>query len=80
MLNEEILENPLYFKKMLNRKARLYISSGGDAPVPDAGAQVGKHSLFAAKFYTSLEENNSSIILVRKFLLKLKNMYRKMQA
>ena len=56
---ERDLENPLYFKKMLNRKARLFISSGGDAPVLDT--QDGKHSLFAKKFLETLKENNSSI-------------------
>ena len=56
---ERDLENPLYFKKMLNRKARLFISSGGDAPVPDTAD--GKHSLFAKKFIEVLKLNNSSI-------------------
>ena len=56
---ERDLENPLYFTKMLNRKARLYISSGGDAPVPDS--IDGAHSLFAKKFIETLENNTSSI-------------------
>ena len=56
---ERDLENPLYFKKMLNRKARLFISSGGDAPVPDTAD--GVHSLFATKFIEVLKKNNSSI-------------------
>ena len=56
---ERDLENPLYFKKMLNRRARLFISSGGDAPVPDTAD--GKHSLFATKFIEVLKFNNSSI-------------------
>ena len=56
---ERDLENPLYFKKMLNRKARLFISSGGDAPVPDTAD--GKHSLFAKKFIEVLQLNNSNI-------------------
>ena len=56
---ERDLENPLYFRKMLNRKARLFISSGGDAPVPDTAD--GKHSLFAKKFIEVLKLNNSSI-------------------
>ena len=56
---ERDLESPLYFKKMLNRKARLFISSGGDAPVPDTAD--GKHSLFAMKFIEVLQLNSSSI-------------------
>ena len=56
---ERDLESPLYFKKMLNRKARLFISSGGDAPVPDT--VDGKHSLFAMKFIEVLQLNNSNI-------------------
>ena len=56
---ERDLENPLYFKKMLNRTARIFISSGGDAPVPDTAD--GKHSLFGKKFIEVLKLNNSSI-------------------
>ncbi len=56
---ERDLENPLYFIKMLNRKARIFISSGGDAPVPDT--IDGVYSLFATKFIEVLKKNNSSI-------------------
>ena len=57
--SERDLDSPLYFKKMLNRKARLYISSGGDAPVRDS--IDGRHSAFAKKFIETLKSNNSSI-------------------
>ena len=56
---ERDLEDPLYFTKMLERKTRLYISSGGDQPVPDTAD--GSHSWFAKKFIEILKKNNSNI-------------------
>ena len=48
--------DPVFLKKMLNRKARLYISSGSDEPVLDT--VDGTHSLFAKKFIDVLENKN----------------------
>ena len=52
-------KNTLTLKKWMNRKARLYISSGGNEPVLDKGE--GKHSYFAKKFIELLETNEDHI-------------------
>jgi hypothetical protein len=43
----------------MNRKTRLYISSGSNEPVLDKGE--GKHSYFAKKFIELLETNNGHL-------------------
>ena len=48
-------KNTLTLKKWMNRKARLFISSGSNEPVLDKGE--GKHSYFAKKFIELLETN-----------------------
>jgi len=48
-------KNTLNLIKWINRKGRLYISSGSDEPVLDKGE--GKHSYFAKKFIELLETN-----------------------
>jgi hypothetical protein len=48
-----------YYKKMLQRIARVYISSGGDAPVRDGGG--GNHSIFAKNFINILKKNSSNM-------------------
>ena len=52
-------KNTLTLKKWMNRKARLFISSGGNEPVLDKSE--GKHSYFAKKFIELLETNKSHI-------------------
>ena len=47
-------------RKWLQRPTRLFITSGSDERVPDAGA--GGHSFFAAKFLQILKENQDHII------------------
>ena len=47
-------------RKWLQRPTRLFITSGADERVPDAGA--GGHSFFAAKFLQILKENQDHII------------------
>jgi hypothetical protein len=49
-------KNTVSLKKWMNRKTRLYISSGSNEPVLDEGE--GKHSYFAKKFIELLETNN----------------------
>ena len=54
-------KDPVVLRKWLNRKARLYISSGSNEPVLDTSGD-GTHSLFAKKFLDILENNNDNII------------------
>ena len=58
--NEGEDDDPALLRKWLQRPTRLYITSGSDERVPDAGA--GGHSFFAAKFLQILEENKDNII------------------
>ena len=58
--NEGNENDPALWRKWLQRPTRLYITSGSDERVPDAGANG--HSFFAAKFLQILEENKDSII------------------
>ena len=52
-------DDEIYYKKMLQRIARDYIASGGDAPVHDGGG--GNHSLFAKNFIDVLKKNPSNM-------------------
>jgi hypothetical protein len=52
-------KNAVSLIKWMNRKVRLYISSGSNEPVLDKGDN--KHSYFAKKFIELLEENNDHI-------------------
>ena len=54
-------KDPVVLRKWLNRKARLYISSGSNEPVLDTSGD-GTHSLFAKKFLDILENNNDNVI------------------
>lgn len=47
--------NPSYFTRMLEKRTRVVMSSGGLEPVSDSG--IGGHSIFAAEFLKALEEN-----------------------
>ena len=53
-------EDAALLRKWLQRPTRLFITSGADERVPDAGA--GGHSFFAAKFLQILKENQDHII------------------
>ena len=53
------MTNPAFINKMLQRIARIYISSGGDAPVYDG--KGGQHSIFAKNFIKALEKNQGTI-------------------
>jgi hypothetical protein len=55
--SEKNLNNQKWIKKMLNRKTRQVITSGGIAPVPDS--VVDNHSLFAYKFIDILKTNEN---------------------
>ena len=52
--------------KLLNKKGRIFMASGGEEPVQDA--VVGKHSLFAYKFIDLLKNNNSYITATNIFI------------
>jgi len=58
--NEGDENDPALLRKWLQRPTRLYITSGSDERVPDAGANG--HSFFAAKFLQILDENQNNII------------------
>ena len=58
--NEGDPHDPALLRKWLQRPTRLYITSGSDERVPDAGANG--HSFFAAKFLQILKENQNNII------------------
>ena len=53
------MTNPAFINKMLQRIARVYISSGGDFPVYDG--KGGQHSIFAKYFIKVLEQNRGTI-------------------
>ncbi len=55
--SEKNLNDQKWIKKMLNRKTRQVITSGGIAPVPDS--VVDNHSLFAYKFIDILKTNEN---------------------
>ena len=48
----------VFLTKLLNRKTRLFISSGSDEPVLDSSDD--KHSWFAKKFIELLKSNNDT--------------------
>lgn len=48
-----------YYKKLLEKRARYVLSSGGNEPVSDS--QIGKHSTFALSFINALK-NNTDVI------------------
>ena len=48
----------VFLTKLLNRKTRLFISSGSDEPVLDSSDD--KHSWFAKKFLGLLKSNNDT--------------------
>jgi uncharacterized caspase-like protein len=54
-LNDKVSYSPEYIKYKLPKRARLLLSSGGDAPVLDAGS--GGNSVFARAFLDELEAN-----------------------
>jgi hypothetical protein len=47
--------NPSYFARMMEKRTRVVLSSGGLEPVEDAGK--GGHSVFAAEFLQALKDN-----------------------
>ena len=49
------------FKKLLDRRARVVLTSGSNEPVEDSGK--GKHSIFALSFIESLKNNETAINL-----------------
>lgn len=49
------------FKKLLDRRARVVLTSGSNEPVEDSGK--GKHSIFALSFIESLKNNKTAINL-----------------
>ena len=59
MINEKV-KSKLY-QKLLNKRARLVLSSGQNEPVDDTGA--GKHSIFGISFINSLKNTNNAISL-----------------
>ncbi len=50
------VSSPSYYRKMLKKRARVVLSSGGLEPVLDGGG--GKHSVFAKAFIDALKEND----------------------
>ena len=54
--------NNYYIKKMLNKKSRILLSSGGKEPVVDAGESG--HSVFANAFITGLTEIDKEVFTV----------------
>jgi hypothetical protein len=63
-LNEKRLH---YIKKMLNKKARVIIASGGNEPVSDSGSKG--HSVFAGAFIKALKEMNKKIFLTEELFV-----------
>ena len=49
-------KSPNYFQKMMSRKSRTVLTSGGLEPVSDVGG-IGNHSIFASAFFKALNEN-----------------------
>tara|TARA_B100001250_G_scaffold385401_1_gene381094 strand:- start:1043 stop:2518 length:1476 start_codon:yes stop_codon:yes gene_type:complete len=54
MINEK--QKTMLYQKLINKRARLVLSSGQNEPVDDTG--VGKHSIFGMSFINSLKNNN----------------------
>lgn len=48
---------PNYLQRIVSKKARVVLTSGGLEPVADGGGK-GKHSVFASAFIGTLKENN----------------------
>ncbi len=54
MINEK--QKTMLYQKLINKRARLVLSSGQNEPVDDTG--VGNHSIFGMSFINSLKNNN----------------------
>lgn len=50
--------NEIMLTQEMSHRARMVLTSGGDAPVPDTGNEAG-HSLFATVFIRTLRQNTS---------------------
>ena len=55
-----VTDEPGYYEKLAQRKARVAISSGGLEPVIDSGGKDG-HSVFASAFLDALRDNPSAL-------------------
>lgn len=65
------LSKPSYIKKMVQKRARTVLASGGLEPVLDTGGDEN-HSIFATALINALEENNSPYIETTHLFAKIR--------
>jgi len=65
------LSKPSYIKRMVQKRARTVLASGGLEPVLDTGGDEN-HSIFATAFINALEENNSPYIETTHLFAKIR--------
>lgn len=65
------LNKPNYIQRMVQKRARTVLASGGLEPVLDTGGDEN-HSIFATAFINALEENNSPYVATNHLFVKIK--------